>query len=329
MATKNITMKNHNGTTWDELYPKTVADQVTETASKRFTSDAEMAAKADKTNATNLADGLMSKADKSKLDGVAANANNYTHPASHPATMITGLATVATSGNYADLTSKPTLGTAAEKNTGNVNGNIPVIGADGKLDASIMPALAITDTFVVANQAAMLALTAEVGDVAVRTDLSKSFILKTSPSSTLANWQELLTPPSTVTSVAGKSGAVTLTSADVGLGNVTNESKATMLTSPALTGTPTAPTAAAATNTTQVATTAFVKAQGYAPLASPALTGSPTAPTATAGDNSTKLATTAFVQTAVQDVSSAMPKITVSATQPGSPAAGDFWYEIV
>ena len=36
-----------------------------------------------------------------------------------------------------------------------------------------------------------------------------------------------------------------------------------------------------------------------APLASPAFTGTPTAPTAAAGDNSTKVATTAFVQTAV------------------------------
>ena len=35
------------------------------------------------------------------------------------------------------------------------------------------------------------------------------------------------------------------------------------LASPALSGTPTAPTAATATNTTQIATTAFVKAQGY------------------------------------------------------------------
>ena len=38
---------------------------------------------------------------------------------------------------------------------------------------------------------------------------------------------------------------------------------------------------------------------GKAPLASPALTGTPTAPTPTAGDNTTKLATTAFVQNAV------------------------------
>lgn len=102
--------------------------------------------------------------------------------------------------------------------------------------------------------------------------------------------------------------------------------------SPALTGTPTAPTAAVATNNTQIATTAFVKAvvdtltngaPGVldtfmefadainndpnfattitnalalkAPKASPALTGTPTAPTPAAGTNSTQIATTAFV----------------------------------
>ena len=39
----------------------------------------------------------------------------------------------------------------------------------------------------------------------------------------------------------------------------------------------------------------------YAPLASPALTGTPTAPTATAGTNTTQIATTAFVKTAVDN----------------------------
>ncbi|MGY1417443.1 hypothetical protein [Pseudomonas aeruginosa] len=80
------------------------------------------------------------------------------------------------------------------------------------------------------------------------------------------------------------------------------------LASPSLTGTPTAPTAAAGTNTTQIATTAFVAAVKAAldatdalkaPLASPALTGTPTAPTAAAGTNTTQLATTAFVRAAV------------------------------
>lgn len=39
---------------------------------------------------------------------VRANSTNYVHPATHPASMITGLAPVATSGNYNDLTNKPT-----------------------------------------------------------------------------------------------------------------------------------------------------------------------------------------------------------------------------
>ena len=47
---------------------------------------------------------------------------------------------------------------------------------------------------------------------------------------------------------------------------------------------------------TGAVTLAVADVSGAAPLASPALTGSPTAPTQTAGDNSTKLATTAFVQ---------------------------------
>lgn len=79
--------------------------------------------------------------------------------------------------------------------------------------------------------------------------------------------------------------------------------------SPALTGTPTAPTATPLTNTTQLATTAYTDAAvavetaratsaeaGKAALESPAFTGTPTAPTAAAGTNTTQLATTAFVQ---------------------------------
>lgn len=66
--------------------------------------------------------------------------------------------------------------------------------------------------------------------------------------------------------------------------------------SPAFTGTPTAPTAAVDTNTTQLATTAYVVGQGYAKLASPTFTGTPAAPTAAAGTNTTQLATTAYVR---------------------------------
>ena len=44
-------------------------------------------------NATAESAGAMSAADKLKLDGVATGANNYTHPSSHAATMITQDAT--------------------------------------------------------------------------------------------------------------------------------------------------------------------------------------------------------------------------------------------
>lgn len=66
------------------------------------------------------------------------------------------------------------------------------------------------------------------------------------------------------------------------------------LASPALTGTPTAPTPAAGTNSTRVATTEFVE-RDFAPLDSAALTGTPTAPTPATSDNTTKIATSALV----------------------------------
>ena len=70
------------------------------------------------------------------------------------------------------------------------------------------------------------------------------------------------------------------------------------IASPTFTGTPAAPTASPGTNTTQLATTAFV-ATSFAPLASPALTGTPTAPTQSVNDNSTNVATTAYVSTQI------------------------------
>ena len=59
------------------------------------------------------------------------------------------------------------------------------------------------------------------------------------------------------------------TKSDIGLGNVTNESKATMFTNAALTGIPTAPTAQAGTNTTQIATTEFVTSTSTTKLKTP------------------------------------------------------------
>ncbi|MFV4758091.1 phage tail protein [Citrobacter freundii] len=87
--------------------------------------------------------------------------------------------------------------------------------------------------------------------------------------------------------------------------------------SPTLTGTPKTPTAPAGTNTTQIASTAFVQAVVTvlnnalalkAPLANPALTGTPTAPTATQTANNTQIATTAFVKSAVAGLVGSSPE---------------------
>ncbi|QAZ63972.1 phage tail protein [Enterobacter cloacae] len=86
--------------------------------------------------------------------------------------------------------------------------------------------------------------------------------------------------------------------------------------SPTLTGTPKAPTAPAGTNTTQIASTAFVQAVVTAlnnalalkaPLASPALTGTPTAPTAAQTVNNTQVATTEFVKSAIAALVASSP----------------------
>lgn len=66
---------------------KTVLDKITQTLLDTWNG------KAGTSVATQAANGLMAAADKKKLDGVAAGANNYVHPSAHPASMITQDAT--------------------------------------------------------------------------------------------------------------------------------------------------------------------------------------------------------------------------------------------
>lgn len=109
-------------------------------------------------------------------------------------------------------------GTAASRDVGTAEGNLVSVGADGKINETLLPKIAITDTHVVADEAEMLALTAEKGDVAIRTDLNRSFILKQAPADNLANWLELKSPECTVFSVNGKQGDIVLSTTDVGEG---------------------------------------------------------------------------------------------------------------
>ena len=126
--------------------------------------------------------------------------------------------------SYTSLTDTPSLGSVASLNTGTASGNIPILGADGKLDDIVIPKIAISETSVVDSETLMLKLEAEIGDIAIRTDVNKSFILKGDNPKESSNWQELITPTSPVESVAGKTGTVILAKGDVGLSNVDNTS---------------------------------------------------------------------------------------------------------
>lgn len=91
----------------------------------------------------------------------------------------------------------------------------------GTVPTAALPPLAINETFVVASQAAMLALVAQRGDMAIRTDNARTYVLATDAPTVLADWKEI-SAAGQVTSVAGKTGAVSLVKADVGLGSVDN-----------------------------------------------------------------------------------------------------------
>src|SRR3990172_857820 len=82
------------------------------------------------------------------------------------------------------------------------------LDSGGKVPSSQLPALALTDVWTVASEAAQLALAAQEGDVAIRTDLNKSYAHNGDTAGTMADWSELLTPTDTVLSVFGRTGAV-------------------------------------------------------------------------------------------------------------------------
>ncbi|AOC93730.1 hypothetical protein BB050_00576 [Flavobacterium anhuiense] len=137
---------------------------------------------------------------------------NYTHPTTHSPNIIAQ----DTSNRFVSDTEKATwnakqsaLGFTPENiaNKNAVNGYAG-LGADGKIIGAQLPSIAIKNTFVATSQTAMLALIAETGDLAIRSDVNKSYVLKGNNPALISDWQELLTPPDAVTTVFGRNGAV-------------------------------------------------------------------------------------------------------------------------
>lgn len=81
-----------------------------------------------------------------------------------------------------------------------------------------MRQLAINNTSVVNSQAAQLALVAQTGDVAIRTDTSTSYLQNGGTSGTMSDWTQILNPMG-VTTVNTQTGNVVLTTSNISEGS--------------------------------------------------------------------------------------------------------------
>jgi hypothetical protein len=101
-----------------------------------------------------------------------------------------------------------------ESERGAANGYAP-LDANSLIPTAHIPPLAVNEVFVVVDQAAMLALTAQRGDMAIRSDNGKTYVLSSDSPSTLADWKEVQATGQVV-SVNGSTGIVTITLAGLG-----------------------------------------------------------------------------------------------------------------
>ena len=169
------------------------------------------------------------------------------------------------------------------------------------------------------------------------------------------NWVELANASTTLAGYGITDGA-TIAYVDTEIANLVNSAPATLDTLDEL--------AAALNDDANFATTVTTSIALKAPLADPALTGTPTAPTAAASTNTTQIATTAFVQQEIGGLTSYTDSdvdthlntntassgevlswngtdydwvaqsgggggasVTVSDAAPSTPSAGDLWFD--
>lgn len=128
-----------------------------------------------------------------------------------------GPLTVTMNVNEANLT----IASSQISDKGSANG-LATLDGSGLIPTAQLPGLALTDVSTVADETAQLALTAQEGDIAIRTDQNKTYAHNGGVAGTMADWSELLTPTDSVTSVFGRTGVVTATAGDYTASEVTN-----------------------------------------------------------------------------------------------------------
>ena len=107
-----------------------------------------------------------------------------------------------------------------------VPGGIATLDGTGKVSLDQLPSIALTNTFVVGSESAMLALSATIGDVAIRTDQNETYILSADPATTLSNWLQILSPIDTALKIGNNLSDlsdVSIARTNLGLGTLATQ----------------------------------------------------------------------------------------------------------
>lgn len=116
--------------------------------------------------------------------------------------------------DYTDA-EKATVADAEVKSNKNVTGGYPGLDSNKKIDEAQLPKITVGNVFAIDSEPEQLALTASRGDVAVRSDLNKTFIHNGGSTGNMNDWTEMKTPSGEVFSVNGKKGDVSITISDI------------------------------------------------------------------------------------------------------------------
>ncbi|WP_206098847.1 hypothetical protein [Paenibacillus paeoniae] len=199
--------------------------------------DAAITGKVDKVTGKGLSTEDYTSAEKSKLAGIAAGANNYAHPASHPSSMITQDA----SNRFVTDAEK----TAWNAKAGTAQATGSAAGLMSAADKSKLDGVAAGANNYVHPATHAPSVIAQDANNRFVTDAEKAtWNAKANTTAATTTTAGLMSGAdkskldsvavgaqvNTVTSVAGRTGAVALAKGDVGLGNVDNVQQAPLAT---------------------------------------------------------------------------------------------------